>query len=177
MRDKYTYSLKKRIKEYGREVLKSKLFKKSFKQKHHLHTTVGKHSLQVALWSLKIADYLSSHGISVDTGLVVRAALLHDLGMIGRDRKYKNNLECSRRHPVESVLAAKRIIGHLSPKMENAILNHMWPLSPNPPSSWEGLAVSLGDKAASIADLISLRYLIYHKLPIPRLLYLKNQTK
>ena len=82
------------IKKYGHDILASKEFKQAQRQIHHYRTTVASHSVRTAITGLKICSAVRKIGITVDTRMVVRTALLHDLGMIGRDKLYRNDYEC-----------------------------------------------------------------------------------
>ncbi|MCR5558140.1 MAG: HD domain-containing protein [Butyrivibrio sp.] len=142
-----------RIKEYGKDILDSKEFLQGVRQIHHLRTLVAAHSLRTAKIALKICDRLERCGLKVDERRAVRAALLHDLGMLGRSQRYKNNFECGYRHPINSVATARKIWPDIDPKSINAIKSHMWPLSLSVPSSKEAFIVCFADKMASIADI------------------------
>ena len=110
--------LERRIRKYGKPVLSDRCFLAAEHQKHHFRTSVASHSRQVALYTLKICRALQANGIAVDEEMAVRAALCHDLGIVGRKQKYKNNYECLRRHPVDSVEVAKRIFPQMDLRME-----------------------------------------------------------
>ena len=140
---------------YGKEVLYSRVFFDAFHQRHHFRTSVAEHTLQVTAISLLLCRCLERHGVRVDERAVVRGALMHDLGMVGRYDKYKNNMECSQRHPVESVRIAEQLYPGLDKKTKDIILRHMWPVKPYPlPASVESIIVSLADKWGSITDLL-----------------------
>ena len=87
------------VRTYGAEVLDSPEFRKAKEQKHHHVTTVGDHSLGVAYVSVKICRFLNAMHIKTDTESIVRGALCHDLGIVGRYEKFSNNLVCWQKHP------------------------------------------------------------------------------
>ena len=91
-------------------------------------------------------------GVLLNEKDLVQAALCHDLGMVGRENKYKNALETCKRHPIDSAEIAKDIVPDLSPNAEQMILSHMWPLSTLAPQSREGRLLCRADKYASMAD-------------------------
>lgn len=146
--------IRRQLLRYGKEILYSPVFGACFYQRHHYRTSVGEHSLQVAAVSLRICDYLEKRGISVNRDVIVKAALMHDLGMVGRYQRYRNNYECGKRHPEESVKEAKKIYPDLDPLTEEVILGHMWPLSVHPPRSREGVIICIADKWGSMTDLM-----------------------
>ena len=51
---------------------------------------------------------------------------------------------------------AAQLEGGLSPREANAILAHMWPLSPRMPRSREAAAVCLADKLCAAAEVLRL---------------------
>ena len=91
-------------------------------------------------------------GVLLNEKDLVQAALCHDLGMVGRENKYKNTLETCKRHPIDSAEIAKEIVPDLSPNAEQMIRSHMWPLSSIAPQSREGRLLCKADKFASMAD-------------------------
>ena len=77
----------------------------------------------------------------------------HDLGMLGREEKYRNRRDAWRRHPQESVRAAREVLPDLNRNTEACIAAHMWPLAGRPLPSREGAVVVAADKYATIMDL------------------------
>ncbi len=143
------------LERYGGDVLRSDLMRKAFKQKHHMRTTVGEHTMRVTRASIKIGHALQKLHVPVDMSSVVVGSLCHDLGIIGRDEKYSSNYECYRKHPDDSVEAAEKLLGKLPEKTRDVIRCHMWPIPQTKmPRSIEGFIVSAADKYSSAADLI-----------------------
>ncbi len=142
------------IKKYGYDILRSDQFKEARNQIHHYRSTVASHSVRTAAAGLKICLALRKIGIKVDVRKVVRTALLHDLGMVGRDELYRNNYECCVRHPGNSVDISKQIWREIDEKSMAAIKSHMWPLSIHIPKTKEAFVLCMADKAASVKDLI-----------------------
>ncbi|MBQ9632991.1 MAG: HD domain-containing protein [Lachnospiraceae bacterium] len=145
--------IKAKIKRYGRDILSSDTFKRALEQVHHYDNSVGRHSLQVAWETLRVCKVLRQLGIEVDERKAVRAALLHDLGMIGREMKYANNYETSRKHPVDSLAVARKLVPDLDESMIQAIERHMFPIFAKPPTKAEAVAVCIADKLASIKEV------------------------
>jgi uncharacterized protein len=65
--------------------------------------------------------------------VVILAGLCHDLGIIGRDEKYKNDFQCGQCHAGDSVISAKEILPDLDEMTIDSIQNHMWPVTKTPP--------------------------------------------
>ena len=147
--------IRKDIKRYGGDVLESEEMKKAFAQPHHKWSTVGEHTIRVALSSVLICYVLKKLHIRVSIPAVVIGALCHDLGIIGREEKYASSKECLKKHPTDSVLIARDIVDELPEKTEEIIERHMWPLGPSrAPNSIEGAVVSVADKYNAVKDLV-----------------------
>ncbi len=138
-----------KINKYGQLILGTEYFETAMGQTHHGVTTVGDHSLHVAYYSLLICALLVKLGISISERELVRASLCHDLGILGRYDKYRNNRECCRRHPIDSGEVARDILPDLSEKERDAITHHMWPLNLHRPHSKEGWIITVADKMAA----------------------------
>ena len=151
--------LRKRIERimqrYGKRILERPEFEQAMHQTHHRRTTVGKHTLHVAAAAIGICILLDKIHVHVKEEDVVNGALLHDLGILGRAEKYKNNHECLRKHAEDSVETAKKIIPDLNANTEDIIRNHMWPFSGTHPKTKEAVIVSAADKIASVRDWVS----------------------
>ena len=87
-----------------------------------------------------------------DGALAARAGLLHDLYLYD-PRSLPSWRQCFA-HPVAAARNAAALEGALSPKEENCILAHMWPLSVRAPHSREAAAVCLADKLCSVAEVL-----------------------
>ena len=143
------------LERYGQEILNSKELRRAFSQTHHTWSTVGEHTLRVAAASLVICHALRKIHIHTDVSAVVKGALCHDLGILGRDEKYSSKKECSIQHPVDSVHIARRLVKDLPEKSVDIIERHMWPAGHSKvPNSLEGVIVSAADKYAAVEDLI-----------------------
>ena len=138
--------------KYGKEILLSDIFRKTAVQRHHVQSTVMEHTMNVCIIAVKLCREQMRKGVQLNEKDLVQAALCHDLGMVGRENKYKNALETCKRHPIDSAEIAKEIIPDLSPNAEQMIRSHMWPLSSIAPHSREGRLLCRADKYASMAD-------------------------
>ncbi len=80
------------------------------------------------------------------------SSLCHDLGIIGRDEKYKNNVQCLIRHPIDSIEAYKSVTGEEEERVLDSIGGHMFPWKPRMPKHREGWILVLADKTASARE-------------------------
>ena len=143
----------KLVRTYGAEIHDSPEFQSAMAQKHHHVTTVGNHSLGVAYTSVKICRFLNAMHIKTDTESMVRGALCHDLGIVGRYEKFSNDLVCWRRHPKESCEVAGKLLGDLNRREKDIISHHMWPTTPVPPRCREGYVIVLADKYGAVREV------------------------
>ena len=137
---------------YGKEILTSDIFRKTATQPHHMQSTVMEHTMNVCIIAVKLCRERMRKGAQLNEKDLVQAALCHDLGMVGREEKYKHVIDTWLNHPKESAKIAKKIVSDLSPNAEQMIRCHMWPLSNLSPQSEEGKLLCLADKYASMAD-------------------------
>lgn len=138
---------------YGEDIVNTDIFKEAMAQTHHNKTTVGDHSASVAVIALRMCRKLNYKAFHLDERRVVLAALTHDLGIVGRHQKYSNNLETYFRHPSDSAKIAMNLLPEMNMKFYRTIARHMFPLTFLPPSSVEGLIISVADKWAAIKDI------------------------
>lgn len=144
--------IRRLLEEYGEEILESEEFQKAYRQKHHKIMTVADHSLGVAIISLRICRLLEKMHINVHEKELIISALCHDLGILGRDEKYKNDLECCSRHPKDSIDIVRILTGEENRRVEDSIRRHMWPLTPRPPKYREGFILTAADKISSTME-------------------------
>ena len=138
---------------YGRDIILSDIFVSGFDQTHHYYTTVADHTLNVALISLELLYRLKKLRIHLDKRPVTIGALCHDLGIIGRHDKYKNDAVCCQLHPHDSVKVARMLIKDLDPKTRKIISRHMFPMTPLPPTSLAGWVVDIADTISTCREL------------------------
>ncbi len=137
---------------YGGDILRSDLFRSAWDQTHHAVSTVAQHSLSVAVVSIYICLLLQRKHVRTDLRAVVVSSLCHDLGILGREKKYANEVQCCQRHPGDSVLAFRALTEEEDPLVEDAIAHHMWPLTFLPPRHREGFILTLADKISSCME-------------------------
>ena len=142
------------LERYGGEVLESEEMKQAFDQTHHKVSTLGEHTMRVAMSSVMICYALRKLGVKVNIPVVVVGALCHDLGMLGRE-KYASAKETSIEHPKESVAVARELVEDLPEEAESVIERHMWPIGETEaPDSIEGVVVSVADKYNAVKDIV-----------------------
>lgn len=120
---------------------------RSMKQwRHHWSTTTYEHSLCVSYVAFRLARKWHR-----DYRMAARMGLLHDLYLYdSHDRLAHPGNQCFD-HPRAAVRNARALVG-LSPKEENIIASHMWPLASTMPHSAEAVIVSLADKLCAALD-------------------------
>ena len=110
---------------YGKDILTSDVFRKAASETHHLHGTVLEHTINVCIVSLRLAYQLIDRGVSVNKQDLIQAALCHDLGMVGRNSKYKDRMDSWKSHPKESAQIARELVPDLSAQAEDMILSYV----------------------------------------------------
>ena len=154
-REERREKMRKDLMLYGDKILNSDEMRQAFRQKHHTLSTVGEHTMRVAMTSLAICYALKKLHVRTDIQAVVTGSLSHDLGILGRNEKYASARECSRQHPGDSAKAAEMLLGELPKKTADIITRHMWPVGKSkPPNSLEAAIVSAADKIAAVEDFV-----------------------
>lgn len=148
-----------KIQQYGYGIMSSSLFEEAMEQTHHMRTTVGDHSINVAYYGLMICAILIHMGIKVNEKELVRASLCHDLGILGRDHKFHNNQECCVQHPIDSLEIAQEMLPDITDVEMDSIRYHMFPLMCRHPHHAEGWIITVADKIALVRDVT---------MPIPK---------
>ena len=146
--------INKEIRARGGDILQSPEFREAMRQKHHLRASVGMHSIRVTQTCLRMADVLEKFGLQPDRQSLITAGLCHDLGMLGRGSKFASTAEQNRQHPLDSVDSARKLRPDMDDKTRESIERHMFPLTPRPPRSLEGVILNIADKYVSVKDLI-----------------------
>lgn len=90
----------------------------------------------------------------LDYEKAANAAVMHDLFYYDWHENDWSHRPHGYRHPAFAAANAKTLCGDkLDKKSEMMILRHMWPLTPMPPSSLEGLVLSLSDKYCASREM------------------------
>ena len=122
----------------------------------HGRVTVLEHSAAVAWMSLAIAGWLH---LRVDRAALVRGALLHDYFLY--DWHESGHAWHGFTHPRTALQNAAQDYD-LTPTERDIILRHMFPLTPIPPATAEGLLVCLSDKICAVIETFGL---LEYKMP------------
>lgn len=113
----------------------------------HCDTTTLEHSKEVSYLCYKICKKLK-----LDYKSATRASLLHDFYLY----EWRTNKERWHgfKHPYIALKNAEEEF-NLNRKEKNMIKTHMWPLTTIPPSSLEGLVLTLVDKYSATKEIMS----------------------
>lgn len=115
--------------------------------KQHYETSCFSHCFNVSFISYKICKKLN-----LDYKSVARAAMLHDLFLY--DWRYRENERKGLHaftHPKTALENSKKLFD-LSPKEEDIILKHMWPITIQLPKYPESYIVTFIDKYSAICE-------------------------
>lgn len=127
------------------DIIDSDDFKRLYRLSHH-GTTRAEHSLRVSYASYKKArrkhlDYVSA----------ARAGLLHDFFFTPKYKGRRKQTEMFVNHPSIALYNAEQDFD-LNDIEKDAILNHMYPATPNKPKYREGRIISHADKRVAIRE-------------------------
>ena len=119
------------------------------KYPHHPGVNCYEHSVFVAYAAFRLARKLGW-----DYRACARAGLLHDLYLFEWwGGAYEGNMPLD--HPEAALKNAKKLT-NLTPKEENIIQAHMWPLAVHMPRSREAWTVSLTDKICCALETVQI---------------------
>ena len=150
--------IRKDIRKYGGDILRSDNFKSSAKNIQHSNVSVMKHSMKVAYASMWITKKLRLKCNKED---LVRGALLHDYFLYDwhdDDHRGLKNLH-GFYHPG---VALKNAMAEytLTERQKNIISSHMWPLTfRHIPKCKEAWVVTAADKYVSTMESLRLNKL------------------
>lgn len=137
---------------YGSDILGSELFEKARLQTHHLTSDVASHSINTALFCILIYNLFRLFNVKLNIKLMVVAALVHDLGILGRYEKFASQKECLREHAGESITTVKRSFPEVDAQVYDVIGSHMYPIGDRVPDSREAWVLTIADKCAACTD-------------------------
>lgn len=178
-----TETIDKKIKQYALAFLSIKEFRDGFDQEHHFNTTVTDHEIHVAIISAKIGELLLKINLSVTLNDLIRASLLHDIGIIGSRKKKMKEMDghcLAIYHPLKSAEIAenelskleenaeyitlsanldnskklKKALSKITKKEKNIIMSHMFPLTFHLPKYIESWVITIADKVAVLQEII-----------------------
>ena len=138
----------------GDDILQSERFSKAKRVPHHMHCNIATHSLETAGYALGMARMLRRlGGVDVLDRDVVRASLLHDIGMTEDEVFLSPSRKKAYSHPRESARIAREEFGANMNQVE-AIRHHMWPIGLlNVPCHATDWVVMAADKYCSAREV------------------------
>ena len=104
--------------------------------------------------SVTYMSYVYCKKLSLDYNAAARGAMLHDLFYYDWHDGDWSHRPHGYRHPGFALTNARILNPAITPKEENIILRHMFPLTVIPPRYPEGWIVSLCDKYCAIRELL-----------------------
>lgn len=116
----------------------------------HGKCSVYDHSLAVASTALRLSRRLH---LKTDESALVRGALLHDYFLYDWHVRDRHRPLHGFYHPKAALQNARQDF-ELSDKEEDIIRRHMFPLTPVPPKTREGLLVCLADKICAVKETL-----------------------
>lgn len=141
------------LRQMGGDILVSERFAKAKRVPHHNASgNIARHCAETAGYALAFAHWLSRHGVETSECDVVRAALLHDIGMTEDDVFLSPSLVKAFSHPREGARIARDEFGANEVQVD-AILYHMWPIGFVVPHHATGWVVLSADKYCSAREV------------------------
>lgn len=139
-----------KIKAAAEDILQSDNFQSTKEHIQHGNMTVNSHCMNVARYSLALSEKLH---IPCQRDELIRGALLHDYFLY--DWHSKEHVQLYRLHgffhPGVALKNASKEY-NLTPREQDIIKKHMWPLTVVPPMCREAWIVSAADKWCSLLE-------------------------
>lgn len=135
------------------DILSSGRFQKAKRVRHHKKFNVAAHSMQTAVYGARLCGWLNRHGAKIDKRDVIRACLLHDIGMTEDQVHDSVQYRKAFAHPKKSVEIAAAEYGANEVQLD-AVRRHMWPICVIPPKHVAGWLVVAADKMASCKEVL-----------------------
>ena len=158
MSQRRNFNIRREIRKYGSDILKSDNFRSSANNIQHSNVSVMKHSMKVAYTGLWIAHKFK---IKCNRSDLVRGALLHDYFLYDwhdDDHRGIQNLH-GFYHPGVALKNAMAEYA-LPERQKNIISSHMWPLTlTRLPKCKEAWIVTAADKYVSTIESLRLNKL------------------
>lgn len=133
------------------DILDHRAFQSMEAYLQHGETSCLEHCIRVSYLTYRVCQQMGW-----DCRAAARAGLLHDLFLY--DWHTHGELTGERfhgfTHPRKALKNAEQFFS-LSDREKNMILRHMWPLTPIPPRSREGMALVWADKFCSLAEIVA----------------------
>ena len=140
----------KLIEDTVRQLRVTSRFARTAEYKQHGNISIYEHCIAVARAACCIARALP---LEVDYRSLVRGALLHDYFLYDWHDTSMNNQLHGYFHPRKALRNALEDFD-LTPREENIILRHMFPLTPLPPRYRESWIVCIADKVCALRETL-----------------------
>lgn len=139
-------------KEYASDILKSENFKSTRNYIQHGSMSVHNHCMDVARKSIAISKFFR---IPCNERDLIRGALLHDYFLYDWHNKNRENYQFFHGfyHPGIALKNASKEY-KLTPREQDIIKKHMWPLTVSPPRCREAWIVTTADKYCSLLETL-----------------------
>lgn len=148
-------ALHNRIREAAQDILNSQNFNSTKEYIQHGNVTVNMHCMNVAKYSVAMARRLHIHCSETE---LIRGALLHDYFLYDwHDKDYISPHKLHGfYHPGRALKNAMNEYT-LTPREQDIIKKHMWPLTIVPPACREAWIVSMADKWCSTLETVHIQ--------------------
>jgi len=134
-----------------RDIIESPVFQSMDNYMQHGDTTCKAHCIKVSYMG-----YCICRKMGWEYAEVARAGLLHDLFLYDWHTHAKETGEHFHgfTHPQTALKNAVKYF-NLTEKEKDMILRHMWPLTPIPPKSWDGMVIIYSDKFCGLIETMA----------------------
>lgn len=104
--------------------------------------------------SVTYMSYRVAKKLGLDVRATARGAILHDLFYYDWHDPERWHRPHGYKHPGFALKNARELNKAITPKEENIIIRHMWPLTPIPPKYREAWIVSMADKYCATREMM-----------------------
>ena len=143
----------RRFKSLLKEIKNTSRFNETQNYIQHGKTTVMSHCINVAYTAYYMSYKLN---LEINEKELIRGALLHDYFLYDWHEKSLKNSIHGYTHPGYALKEASKDFS-LSVVEKDMIKHHMFPLTPMPPQSLEGVVLCVADKLCAIKETVNRR--------------------
>ena len=118
--------------------------------RQHGDVTTLEHCLMVAFFSYVLCRIIGLNFYAAARGGLLHDLFLYDWHTYGKETGHRFH---GFTHPRAALINARKYF-KLNAREENTILRHMWPLTPIPPATAAGFAVTAADKICSLEETL-----------------------
>ena len=145
---------REKYKKAVKDLLRDPRIRKMQEYSQHETSNSLKHSIHVAKVSFALAERMH---VRIDEQVLATGAILHDYYLYDIDESGFSDYKHGTKHPQTALDNAMKEF-QLSPKEQNIIRSHMWPLTLfHVPKSKEAWIVSLADKYCATKEMYGRR--------------------